>query len=43
MKIYLTDKKRWIRVTTQEALNILKSGLKPEEWTASAIQKYLLY
>lgn len=43
MKIYLVDKQRYIRVTYQEALAILASGLQPREWTSAAIQKYLMY
>lgn len=43
MKIYLVDRKRYINVTFEEVMNILSSGLSPNEWTRDNIQKYLLY
>ena len=43
MKIYLVDRKHYINVTFEEVMNILASGLKPNEWTRDNIQKYLLY
>lgn len=43
MKIYLVDKRKYFRVTFEEAKRILASGLMPNEWTRSAIQPYLLY
>ena len=43
MKIYLVDKQKYFNVTFAEAMNILASGLQPNEWTRDNIQKYLLY
>ena len=43
MKIYLVDKQKYINVTFQEVMNILASGLNPEEWTRENVQPYLLY
>lgn len=43
MKIYLVDKQRYFRVTFEEALRILASGLTPDKWTRANIQQYLLY
>jgi hypothetical protein len=43
MKIYIVDRKRYIRVTFDEMMSILSSGLQPNEWTRDNIQKYLLY
>lgn len=43
MKIYLVDRRKYINVTFEEVMNILSSGLKPNEWTRDNIQKYLLY
>lgn len=43
MKIYLVDRQRYINVTFDEVMNILSSGLQPNEWTRDNIQKYLLY
>ena len=43
MKIYLVDRQRYLRVTYEEAKNILKSGLTPDQWTLANIQWYLLY
>ena len=43
MKIYLVDKQQYFRVTLEEIKNILASGLTPDQWTLSNIQKYLLY
>lgn len=42
MKIYIVDRKRYINVTFEEVMNILSSGLNPNEWTRDNIQKYLL-
>lgn len=43
MKIFLVDKQKYIYVTFQEAMNILASGLRPEDWTRENIKQYLLY
>ena len=43
MKIFLIDQQKYIYVTFQETMNILASGLKPEEWTRANIKQYLLY
>ena len=43
MKIYLVDRDKYINVTFDEVMNILASGLNPNEWTRENIQKYLLY
>lgn len=43
MKIWLVDDQKYCRVTYQEIINILKSGLQPNEWTRENIQQYLLY
>ena len=43
MKIYLVDKKRYFRVSLEEAKAILASGLQPYEWTRANIQPYLLH
>lgn len=41
MKIYLVDKQKYFRVTFEEALRILASGLQPYEWTRANIQQLL--
>ena len=43
MKIWLVDRQQYFRVTYEEVMNILKSGLEPSEWTRQSIQPYLLY
>ena len=43
MKIYLVDRQRYFRVTFEEALNILKSGLTPDQWTRANIQQCLMH
>ena len=43
MKIYLVDQQKYFRVTYKEIMNILASGLEPNEWTRANIQPYLMY
>lgn len=43
MKIYVVDIRKWIYVTYDEAINILKFGLRPKEFTSNNIKEYLLF
>lgn len=43
MIIYLVDQQKYAKVTFDELMNILKSGLSPNEWTRENLQPYLLY
>ena len=38
MKIYLVDRKRYVKVTFDAMMQILISGLQPNEWTIDNIQ-----
>ena len=42
MKIYLVDKKKYLKVTFEQTKRILTSGLSPTQWTRANIQPYLL-
>lgn len=41
MRIYLVDKQKPIRVTFDEVMNILSSGVPPNEWTTQTIANTL--
>lgn len=43
MKIYLVDKRKYLKVTFEEAKRILCSGLDSAEWTLENILKYVLH
>jgi hypothetical protein len=43
MKIYIVDQDKYVRVTFEEVMNILKSGLDFDKLTRESIQPYLLY
>ena len=42
MKIWLVDDRKYLRVTYQEIITILQSGLQPYEWTRLNIQRCIL-
>lgn len=43
MKIYLVDKQKWILVTKEEMKRIINSNIKPENFTSSSIQQFLIF
>lgn len=43
MKIYIVDQQKYVNVTFEEVMSILKSGLDFDKLTRESIQPYLLY
>lgn len=37
MRIYLVDKQEYFKVTFEETMSVLRSGLEPHQWTEKEI------